>query len=303
MPEGIEFASWPESLAAWHRRGEWREVLRRRIFYVDSGGSGPALVLIHGFPTSSFDFHRVFDRLAESFRVIAHDHIGFGFSDKPLDYSYSLLEQAEYAAELWWQLGVRRAHLLAHDYGTSVATELLVRRERAALPIRLDSVTLTNGSIHLELARLRLTQRLLRSRLAGPLLARLVGRRFFARRLRALWGDRARIYSDDLEALWHLLESAGGRAVLPRISGYLDERVRFRERWVGALERLDLPVHVLWGRLDPVAVPAVAEALTEEIPDARLTWLEDVGHFPMLEASDRFGASALSFYAEAGDSA
>lgn len=273
------------------------EVFGREVFFVDSGGSGPVLLLLHGFPTCSFDYHRVFDRFAESFRVIAHDHLGFGFSDKPRDYSYSLIEQAEIAVELWWRLGVRQAHLVAHDYGTSVATELLVRRERTALPIQLDSVTLTNGSIHLDLARLRLTQRILRNRWTGPILARVAGRRFFRRRLRALWGDPSKASEDDLDALWFSVESGDGQGVLPAISGYLDERVRFRERWVGALERLDIPAHILWGRCDPIAVAAIAEALAGEIPDAQLTWLDAAGHFPMLEAPDRWASAVLGFLA------
>ena len=115
-------------LAAWHLRGDRARVFGQEVFFVDSGGTGPVLLLLHGFPTCSFDFHRVFDQLAESFRVIAHDHLGFGFSSKPREYSYSLLEQSELAIELWRALGVERAHLVAHDYGTSVATELLARR-------------------------------------------------------------------------------------------------------------------------------------------------------------------------------
>lgn len=282
----------------WHRRGERLEVLGREVFFVDSGGSGPVLLLIHGFPTSSFDFHRVFELFAETHRVIAHDHLGFGFSDKPGNYSYSLVEQAEVATTLWRLLGVSRAHLIAHDYGTSVVTELLARRERGLSPVAFDSVTLSNGSIHLDLARLRATQRVLRNRITGPFLARVVGRRFFQGRLRALWGEPARADEDDLEALWQVLEHGGGRTVLPKISSYLDERVRFRERWVGALERLDLPAHILWGRSDPVALPAIAEALAAEIPSARLAWLEGVGHFPMLEAAERWGGAVLDFCAD-----
>jgi pimeloyl-ACP methyl ester carboxylesterase len=73
--------------------------------------------------------------LAKSRRVIVHDHLGFGLSDKPAEYSYSLMEQAAYAVGVWRKLGIRRGHLLANDYGTSVATELLARHVRGMLPI------------------------------------------------------------------------------------------------------------------------------------------------------------------------
>jgi pimeloyl-ACP methyl ester carboxylesterase len=84
--------------------------------------------------------------------------------------------------------------------------------------------------------------------------------------------------------------------VLPAISSYLDERTRFRERWIGALRKLDLPAHVLWGRRDPVAIPAIAEALAETIPGARLTWLDELGHYPMLENPTRWAENVLSFF-------
>lgn len=289
------FDGFPHALASWHRRGGTVRIFGHEVFVVDSGGARPALLLLHGFPTCSFDFHRVFDRLADSYRVIAHDHLGFGFSAKPRDYSYSLLEQAEVAIELWRTLGVDRAHLVAHDYGTSVATELVARRERGSLPVELASVTLSNGSIHLELAKLRLTQRILRQPIAGPWLARVVGRRFFKRRLRQLWGDPSKADDNDLESLWQTLEQCRGRIVLPKISRYLDERVQFRERWVGALGRLDLPTLVLWGRHDPVAVPAIAETLAAEIPTAELTWLSEAGHFPMLEDPALWGKAISRF--------
>src|SRR6185436_12149599 len=133
----------------------------------------PALVILHGYPTSSIDYHQVLPSLTNRFRVIAHDHLGFGLSEKPVDYSYALLDQADVAEELWLSLGVTRAHCFAHDYGTSVATELVARSNEGRARVKLSSVTLCNGSVHIELARLRFIQKLLRNRLTGPFVARL----------------------------------------------------------------------------------------------------------------------------------
>lgn len=233
--------------------------------------------------------------MAARFRVVLHDHMGFGLSEKPPGVSYSLADQAERAIGVWQKLGLERVHLLAHDYGTSVATELLARREESRLPVELASVTLCNGSIHMDLARPRLSQYLLKSRLIGPIFARQVGEKFFKRRMRALWGDPSRADGRDLEALFEALVSEGGRVVLPKISRYLEERVEYKERWVGALRRVDLPMHVLWAREDPVAVAAIAERLVADTPAARLTWLEDLGHYPMLEDPAAWSEAVLSF--------
>ncbi len=87
----------------------------------------------------------------------------------------------------------------------------------------------------------------------------------------------------------------GGKHRLAPISSYLDERMRFWNRWIGALTRLDRPTHVLWGRRDPIAVPAIAEALASEIPDVTLTWLDELGHYPMLESPARWAEAVLAF--------
>ena len=64
-------------------------------------GEGPPLLILHGYPSSSHDYLAALPRLTQNYRVVLHDHLGFGLSQKPSDYSYSLLEQAEVALALW----------------------------------------------------------------------------------------------------------------------------------------------------------------------------------------------------------
>lgn len=280
---------------SWLARGRHETVYGRSLFVVEAGRKGASAILVlHGFPSWSVDFHRVVERLAANHHVVVHDHLGFGFSAKPVEYSYSLLEQAQYAIALWRRLGIRRGHLLAHDYGTSVATELLALRERDLLPIDLTGVTLTNGSVYLDLARLRLSQRIARSPWLGPAFGRLLYRGYFLRVMRRLWGDPAAAADEDLGAIWDGVSHADGRRRAHQLVGYLDERRRFAERWHGAVRRLDLPLHAVWGRRDPVARPAIAERLVEEAPRAEVTWLDDVGHYPMLEAPERWADAVLA---------
>lgn len=276
----------PQPLAAWERGGRYVELGSHRVFVVERGEGPETLLVLHGFPTSSFDYAGVIDRLAQRYRVIVHDHLGFGLSAKPSDHAYSLFEQADLAVQLWWTLGVTDAHLVAHDYGTSVATEVLARRERGLLPFNLRSLSLCNGSVHLELARLTWPQKLMKSPTWGPLFVRVATERLFRRRLIKTLARREAFSNSDLAAHWAALEHGGGRLLLPKISGYLDERVRFAGRWIGALTRLDIPAHVIWGKSDPISVAAIGERLAEEIPGARLTLLDEVGHFPMVEAPE-----------------
>lgn len=283
-------------IAPWRAAGRTVEVFGRQLFVVEAGqGQGPPLVILHGYPGSSADFASVLPLLARDRRVIVHDHLGFGLSAKPADYSYSLVDQAELALGLWRALGLTEVHLLAHDYGTSIATELLARHVRGLCPVRLRSVTLSNGSVHIELARPLLAQRLLRHGFWGPILARLSSEGYFRRNIAATVAKP--LAPDEVGRMWALLIHDDGRARLPAISQYLHERVHLWHRWIGALPLLDLPAHILWGRLDPIARAVIAETLAREIRGAELTWLDDVAHWPTLEAPERWSAEVNRFLA------
>jgi pimeloyl-ACP methyl ester carboxylesterase len=115
---------------AWRARGQTHRHRGHAIFFVDEEGEGEGtLVCVHGFPTSSFDWHRLWPRLRRRFaRLLACDLIGLGWSDKPRGYGYSVLDQADLIEGLLRARGVARYHLLAHDYGDTVAQELLARQ-------------------------------------------------------------------------------------------------------------------------------------------------------------------------------
>jgi pimeloyl-ACP methyl ester carboxylesterase len=117
----------------------------------------------------------------------------------------------------------------------------------------------------------------------------------FKAQLRRILGRPDAVSEQELDLMWAGIERGGGRFRLPAISSYIEERTRFRDRWIGSLTRLDVPAHVLWGRRDPVAVPAIAEQLAAEIPRATLTWLDDLGHYPMLEDPARWARAARAF--------
>jgi pimeloyl-ACP methyl ester carboxylesterase len=251
------------------------------VFVLESkpdDGTVPVLVL-HGFPTSSHDFAPAFS-IEKNRRFVTFDCIGFGLSCKPKDHGYSLFEQADVALAAAKHFGVTRAHVWAHDMGTSVATELCARRERGFLPFEMKSLTLMNGSVHIDLAHLTFGQRALKTRL-GPLFARLNNYRTFSAQMKRVFGKP--VADDDIRAMWELSARERGTERLPQTIVYTEERSRFARRWIGALERLDVPALVAWGRKDPVAVMAIADALAHEIPRAeRETW-DDLGHYPQVE--------------------
>lgn len=284
------------TIDAWRARGRFIATPDGEVFVVRlGGGDGIPVLVLHGFPTSSWDFAACVASLASERPVVLFDFLGFGLSDKPVRYAYSLLEQADVALAVARAEGITRAHVWAHDMGTSVATELVARRERIGLPFELVSLTLMNGSVHIELAHLTPGQKVLRTK-AGPLFARLMNATAFRVQMRRLF---PRPPSDaELDAMWALLARADGALRLPAISGYLTERTRFEGRWIGALTRLDAPTLVAWGRRDPVAVDAIARRLAEEIPGAHLRWWDELGHYPQVEDPARVADTVGAFWRE-----
>ncbi len=115
---------------AWQANGHYADALGMRIFVVNRG-AGPTVLLLHGFPTSCYDWRAIVDSLAPSHRVGALDFPGYGLSDKPAAYSYSLFQQADVLESIARSLGIDEAHVVSHDVGTSIHTELLARARRA----------------------------------------------------------------------------------------------------------------------------------------------------------------------------
>jgi pimeloyl-ACP methyl ester carboxylesterase len=273
------------TLDEWRDAGEIHLHRGHRIFYRDEGGGDPVLC-IHGFPTASWDWSRVWPRLRERFRLVAPDMIGFGFSAKPRSYDYSIADQATLHEELLEKLGVGRVHVLAHDYGDTVAQELLARHEerlrRGAPGLALRSICLLNGGLFPEAHRARLVQKLLLTPL-GPLLGRLFDERAFARSFAAIFGPDTRPTPEELHDFWSLLACGDGPRIVHRLIRYVPERRRNRERWVGALQRSRVPLRLVNGPEDPVSGRHMAERYAQLVPDADVVLLDRIGHYPQVE--------------------
>ncbi|MGH8529812.1 MAG: alpha/beta fold hydrolase [Nevskiales bacterium] len=287
------------SLEDWRKRG--REYLHRGhgIFYVDEGQGAP-LVCIHGFPTASWDWAPLWPELTRRYRVIAPDMIGFGFSAKPRDYQYSILDQADLFEGLLAHLGVTEVLVLAHDYGDTVAQELLARhneRSRSGqLGLRLRSVCFLNGGLFPETHRPRFVQKLLQSPI-GPLISRLMNRRSFDRSFSAVFGPQTQPSPAELAAFWQLLSHNGGQRLMHKLIRYMAERREHRERWVGALCSAKIPLRVIDGAVDPVSGAHMVARYRELVPNPDTVMLPTIGHYPQVEAPQAVLAAYLEFAA------
>jgi len=288
----------------WRRGGRSFRYRGHEVFYRDDG-DGPLLLCLHGFPSASWDWHKLWPALTSRFRVVAPDMLGFGLSAKPRNYDYSLRDQASLHAALLRSLGLDSGHVLAHDYGVSVAQELLARSadsehspldSRRPDAFRPQSVCFLNGGLFPELHRARMVQKLLHSPL-GPLLGRLMNERSFSRSFAAVFGPQTQPSAAELHAVWKLNTCNDGPRVVHRIIRYLTERRQFRERWVGALQTSAVPLRFINGPEDPVSGRHMAERYRELVPQADVVLLEGIGHYPQIEAPQRVLEAFLPFVA------
>jgi pimeloyl-ACP methyl ester carboxylesterase len=276
---------------AWLDSGEFLDFRGHRLFAL-RGGHGPALLLIHGFPTSSLDWARAWPTLALAFECHAIDMLGFGQSDKPRDYAYSIAASADQWQALALMRGLSEVTILAHDYGDTVAQELLARQREGRLPFRIRSAAFLNGGLFPEATFPLLLQRLLLGPF-GPLLARLSSYRSFAASLRRIC---ARPLDDaELREHWRLLVRADGRQVLPKTIRYIRERRLFRERWLVALQEAGIPLCLIDGTADPISGASIVRRWRELLPQATVVELDGVGHYPQIEAAERVLAAFLDF--------
>jgi pimeloyl-ACP methyl ester carboxylesterase len=247
--------------------------------------------VLHGFPSSSYDFAAVLDDLRRTRRVLLLDLLGYGLSAKP-DQAYTLAEQADIVMAFAGALGIDRLALLSHDLGDTVGGELLARQLDGTWPVEITRRVLTNGSIYIGMAQLSPGQQLLLALPDEMMSAQsALDAASVQGGLAATFSPASSVSDDELAAQWELIARDDGHRLLPRLIRYIEERRRDESRYTGAIESHPSPLHVVWGVDDPIAVVAMTDRLRAARPDAVVLLLDGVGHYPMIEAPTRFAAA------------
>jgi pimeloyl-ACP methyl ester carboxylesterase len=271
-----------QRVRAWQGRGGGEQFRGYDIHTFRRPGEGPLLLLLHGFPSSSYDWRLLLEEVPDR-NVLAFDFLGFGLSAKPRDHDYSLFWQADLTEELVRRHGEGRpVFILAHDMGTSVANELMARDLEGRLDMEIAGILLFNGSMVLEAASPTPAQRALRSPL-GPLVARLSSERVFRHQFGSVFSQAHPLSEEEAEDQWSLVCQGGGRTLGHRLISYMDQRETHAGRWHGAIRDWPGELSFAWGLLDPVATTAVLAALRGLRPGVAVSELPELAHYPQLE--------------------
>ncbi|WP_061557212.1 alpha/beta fold hydrolase [Mycobacterium simiae] len=271
-----------------------------RLFFREAGDSAaPVLVLLHGFPTSSFMFRNLIPALADRYHVIAPDHLGFGFSDAPavteFDYTFDAL--AELTAALLGSLGIVRYALYVQDYGAPIGWRLALRD-----PSAIAAIVTQNGNAYdagfvpdfwnavtaYQTEQTAETEAPLRGFLTLD-----------ATRWQYVTGVDDETLVDP--ECWHhdyaLLSRPGNDLVQLKLFRDYATNAPMYPRVHEYFRRSQVPLLAVWGRGDKIFGPAGAEAFADDLPDAQVHLLAG-GHFLLESALDEATVLIRAFLAQ-----
>ena len=282
-----------QNLENWYRSGERVNILPAQKkssegfnIFCKVEGKGPWLTFLHGFPTCSWDWAKLVPELKNQQKLLLFDFLGFGDSDKPARHKYSIFEQADITEVLWQHFNVDETTLVAHDYGDTVALELLSRQEDGQLSTKISRVVMLNGGIYVDYQRPLLIQRLLCKPILGFLISQVLTKSTFKKRFASIFSKSNPISDSELEQYWKVVSRGGGVKITHRIIRYLSERRKYKTRWENSLENSKTPIRFIWGLEDPVSGKPISQQIRRCIPGADILELPEVGHYPQLEVPD-----------------
>lgn len=273
-------------MATVHHR--YKTVQGREIFYREAGpADAPAVVLLHGFPTSSFMFRNLIPILAERFHVIAPDHLGFGLSDAPAtdEYDYTFDGLTDLTKGLLAQLGIAHYALYVQDYGAPIGWRLAVDD-----PGAVTAFVTQNGNGYDEgfVADFWKTvwdyQREQTPRTEEAIRAALT---LDVTKWQYLTGvaDESVVSPDTWHHDHQLLSRPGNDEVQLKLFRDYATNAPMYPRLHAYFRDQRPPLLAVWGKGDPIFGPAGAEAFAKDLPDAEIHLLEG-GHFLLESALD-----------------
>ncbi len=272
-------------LQDWKNSGAYFSHKNYTIFY-KAEGVGVPLILVHGFPTSSWDWNKIWNTLVKHYRVFAIDMLGFGFSSKPEDFKYTIASQVDLWEAFLEEKNISSFHILAHNYGDTVVQEMLARlKENPEYKFRIESVCFLNGGMFPETNFPTRTQRMLLTPL-GSILKYFMGRNTLAKNFKKIFGKNTQPSEQEIDEFWEVIDFNSGKNVIPQLIKYLKERDTHKIRWREAIQYTNVSKRLIDGAVDPISGKHMAEFYAEIVPDADVIILDEIGHYPQTEAPD-----------------
>lgn len=270
-------------LNEWAKKGQMVSVLDKEVFIIDEGRSENTLVILHGYGTSSIDYYKVLPELTKHFRVVIQDFIGFGFSDKTSGYYFNIIEQADITMSLWRILGLKNITLLSHNYGIQVAIEILTR-QRKLLSINLvENLIFLNSTLSFNYKNSSENKIEPLQDFTNRTRQMLTSFSFYKKKLKELFFDDNKISEEEIKAKWTLIHHKEGSQIIDFLYDYNTESKLLWKRWFSYLSKNRIPSKIIVGKNDPIFDENESNLFAEELQNNQLNFIENCGHYPMLE--------------------
>jgi len=276
------------SPAVLRRRGLQVRGLMSPVIEAGPQQADAAVVFVHGNPGSSEDWAALLAQTGEFARAVAFDMPGFGQADKPADFPYTIDGYAGHLAALLDELGIRRVHLVLHDFGGPWGLAWA-----AAHPQALASVTLINTGV-LPGYRWHYLAQIWRRPLLGEMFQAMATRGAFGLLLKH--GNPRGLPREFVDRMYRDYDAGTRRAVL-RLYRASGDVAGYSQQVIAALGPLPIPALVIWGRHDPYIPVAFAHRQRLAFPGAAVQVLDGSGHWPMADDPEAVRASLIPFLA------
>jgi len=256
-----------------------------RISYAEQGEGSP-VVLIHGIPTSNLLWRKVMPELAKTHQVFAPDLLNFGKSDKPMDANVSIEAQSRLIVKFMDKLGIKSADIVAHDIGGGVAQLMAVNHaERVGKLVLIDAVCFDSWPIP---EFLPLLEAGAEERMSLDAFMKMM-REFMPQGV-----HNKKVMTDEVIDLYlSPWSTEDGKKALFRNFRRLNSE--YTQAIACELKHLAHETLILWAENDAFQKPAYASKLLEAIPNARLIWIKDAGHWLMEEKPEEVSSHLIDF--------
>ncbi len=288
-------------LEEWIDQGYFIKANGYRIFVVSAGKAktkGQGILIVHGFPGSSWEWSGVVPQVAERTRVVVPDMVGFGRRDQPqkgtFEDHYSLFKQADMYEAVAKKEGLTEVMLVCHDMGQTVASELMKRQQEGTLPFKIRHAIVFDGSTLINLVNLLPMQ--IKGLEAPDTLGPDMDKGVIMKDLNDSFAYKHPASEETLSIMADQILYNEGDRVFNRQIRYMGQRKEKLQRWQAGIINFNGPVSMFWSELDPVSVVAMAHAWKDMQPKIELHIWPDTAHWPMIDAPDRTAKVILDRY-------
>jgi pimeloyl-ACP methyl ester carboxylesterase len=288
-----------KEVIAWKNKGQKIEVNGHQIFCIKEG-SGPNLLVLHGYPFNTFEWKSVWKNLVKEYTVFTFDYLGMGFSDKPKNHNYSFQEHCEIVNSLIEFWDIKQTHILSHDLGVSIVQELLARDLASQNCFKIQSVLFMNGGLFMDSYKPRMIQRLLSQspKYIGKLLSKLLTKEKLEKSINTLFGPKTQPTEQLINQFWDILNYNDGKSIAYLIGRLVFDKLNHQDKWISAMQNTKVPMCFINGPFDPNSGIHMAERYKELIPNPNVKLLgQNIGHWPQIEDPQ----GVLSYYKEFRD--